>query len=173
LLTQAKEEVLSAVGYSRNNTRAENFQKVRQICCWWVEYQTCAVKSVIDRCGAQAAILVNEEFYKTYTSSATSRILTYRSCLPQDKTFTYPACFLDQSVDPNSLGIALDSNNELDVEDNSRTKDIQNMFGNKSNETNPTDFVHIEASIYNSTPINSNPKLVPQLIALAFVKLFL
>ncbi|CAG2169315.1 unnamed protein product, partial [Oppiella nova] len=168
VLTQSKDEVLSAVGYSRNNTRADNFQKIRQICCWWIEYQTCAVKSVIDRCGEQAAILVNEEFYKTYTSSATSRVLTYRSCLPQDRTFTYPACFLDHSIDPNSLGINFDSN-ELDVEDDSRTKEIQNMFANKANETNHTDFNHnIEASIYNSNAIYA--KLVPHLMALVFIR---
>ncbi|XP_054159936.1 uncharacterized protein LOC128958146 [Oppia nitens] len=151
VLIQSKEDLLLTVGYSRNNSRSDNYQKIRQICCWWAEYQTCAMKMAIDRCGQQAAVLLNEEFHKLHTSSSTAKMLTYRSCLPQDQSYTFPACFLDHSLEPNPMSVIMD-NNELDVEENSRIKDLQQTLQNKDlNGYNQSDFTHlIEASTYNS-----------------------
>jgi hypothetical protein len=124
---------------------------------WWLEYQTCTIKSARDECGEQSGLLVNDEFVKSYTSAATSKILTYKSCLTQDRTNTFPACFLEQSIDPISLNVNADNDNELDVEDKIRRKELVEMFESKySNSSDESNRIEASTSKGVSIGLNSN-----------------
>ena len=106
-----------------------------------------------------------------HTTSATSKILTYKPCLPLDRTFRFPVCLLEDSVDINSYRLKVDDK-DIGIEDNSRQKEIQQIIGlasNLSSTTNNTDMEALATAIdSHSDVINSKLSLILFLVIFSF-----